>query len=112
MKIWSTEKADSVLSKEVIKLNPICVRCRQNPSTDCSHFWERHHSATRFNYENVDALCRECHQIWEGRKNGYKEYKMFMLGDKEYDELEKLHNKIIKRDDAIIKFMKNAPKNS
>jgi hypothetical protein len=86
--------------------DPICVKCHFLPTSDCSHYWERHHSATRFDPDNADGLCRICHGEWEGRKNGYKEFKISQLGKEQFDALERRHNSIMQRDTAIINFMK------
>lgn len=100
----NSEQADIKFSKMIRERDPVCKRCRWRKSTQCSHYWERHHSATRYHPDNGDGICTECHPIWEGRQNGYKEYKIKQIGKKAYIALEQLHNSIMKRDDAIIQF--------
>lgn len=101
----NSDAADKKFSELIRKRDPVCVRCRWRASTDCSHYFERGHSSVRYDPRNGDGLCRQCHQIWEGRKNGYREYKIKQLGKKEYESLEKLSNTIMKRDEAIAKFI-------
>lgn len=105
-KILTTDQADRLFSKLIRERDPICMRCHVRPSSDCSHFWERGHSATRFDPDNADGLCRGCHQLWEGRRNGAIPFKIKQLHGKKYRELERKHHTIMKRDDAIITFMK------
>lgn len=104
MKEFDTESADIVFSKLIRRRDAICVRCRRRIATDCSHFWERGNSATRYDPENCDGLCRSCHQIWEGRLNGYIEYKKEQLGEEKYTALEKKHHSIMSRYDALQEF--------
>ena len=105
MKPWSSEYADKKASEIVRKKNPICVRCKINPGTDCSHFYERGHSSVRFDMRNLDAVCRQCHFLWEGRRNGYKEYKLQQLG-KTFIDFQRLAYMTMKREEAILRFMK------
>lgn len=106
LKILTTDQADRAFSLMIRKRDPICMRCHRMPSTDCSHFWERGNSATRFDPDNADGLCRGCHQLWEGRRNGAIPFKMKQIHGKKYRELEQKHNTTMKRDEAIIIFMK------
>lgn len=104
--IWTTERADKKFSEQIRTRDPICKKCNRRPSTDCSHYYERHHSATRFDPRNGDGICRQCHSLWEGRKNGYEAYKRRQLGARGYIDLQRLAYSVMKRDEAIIKFMK------
>ncbi len=104
--MMTSEQADIKFSLMIRARDPKCKRCRWRNSTQCSHYFERHHSATRYDPRNGDGICTECHPIWEGRHNGYKEYKIKQIGKKQYAELEQLHNSIMKRDDSIINFIK------
>lgn len=104
-----TDVADKLFSEFIRKRDPKCKRCKWKPTTDCSHFWERGSSSTRYDPRNADGLCRECHVLWEGRRNGAKEYKIKQLGKKVYAELERLHNTTMKRDVAISNFLATHP---
>lgn len=71
-----------------------CVRCKRQftPPTNglhCSHFWGRGNKKTRFDPRNCDALCYGCHSHWEGRVNGYEEFKREQLGPEQYADLER-----------------------
>lgn len=99
--MWSVKYADIVFSKIIRARDGRCVRCRSKDGLTCSHFWERHHSSTRYDFENCDTLCLNCHRLWEGRRNGYKEYKIEELGEKKYGELERKHNQMMKRSDSV-----------
>ncbi len=103
----TSEEADKEFSLKIRERDPICKRCKWRPTSDCSHYWERLHSATRFDDRNADGLCRECHGIWEGRKNGYKEFKIKQLGKKVYAELERLHHSTMQRETAVQIFEQN-----
>lgn len=104
-KIIHTSTADGQFSLFIRRRDPICKRCGVRGSTQCSHYWERMHSATRFDPRNADGVCALCHPIWEGRRGGYMEYKMEQLGEREYQELARLHTSILKRESAIKKWM-------
>lgn len=104
--IWSDDYADKKYSEMIRLRDPVCKRCRFRPAGDCSHYYERHHSGTRFNPDNGDGVCRPCHVLWEGRKNGYKEYKLRQIGKKRLEALDRLvYQETMKRSDAIIQFM-------
>src|SRR3990167_6033363 len=88
-KQWSTHYADSKFSLHIRYRDPECRRCSA-PTSDCSHFWGRSHSATRFSEENCIGLCRPCHDLWEHHKNNeYKEWMISWLGQARYDALER-----------------------
>jgi hypothetical protein len=112
-KSWNSKTADKYFSMEVRKggvcQRPNCPYCGNGKRPDTvlqnSHFWGRNHSSTRYELDNADCFCAGTHFKWEGEKAGcYREYMLKKLGQKRYDELEKLHNKLISRKDAIKKF--------
>ncbi len=104
-KIWSTKKADDIFSKWIRDRDIFCFFC-SNPAKQCSHFWGRGNSATRYDPENCDGICGGCHMRHEGNKQGlYRDKKIAQLGKKGYMELEKLARGTVKRKDAIIKLM-------
>lgn len=81
------------------RANWICVRCRRDCSErkgllHASHFWAVGFTATRFDFDNVDALCYPCHygqmrSGWEYNKQGdYRTYMIEKLGQEGYDALE------------------------
>lgn len=109
--VWNVKYADYLFSKFIRERDPTCRRCWIEDSHDCSHYWGRGNSATRFDPKNCVGLCRMCHDIWEHQKNN--EYKRFMvnwLGKKEYDELEHRARSFKRRREAIrecISFLKD-----
>lgn len=53
-----------------------------------SHFWSRKNEATRFDPDNCDTLCANCHHLWGGDyREQYTEFKKKQLGEKKYKEL-------------------------
>ncbi len=86
----TTAYVDKKFSRWIRDRDPICVRCYKAPSQDCSHYWARGRSGTRFDDENCVGLCRACHGLWEMRKNHeYMDHMVTRLGRKRYEELER-----------------------
>lgn len=71
-----------------------CKRCNKkyDPPTNalhCSHYFSRRYLGTRWDLDNLDAMCYGCHRYIEGDKQGwYKEYKLQQLGNEGYEKLE------------------------
>ena len=105
MKPWTSEHADQKFSELIRARDKVCVRCRWKPSSDCSHFFERDHSSTRYHVQNCDGVCRECHQFWHAHRADYKRFKIQQIGWKDFIALERLSALTMKRDEAIIKLM-------
>ncbi len=106
IKIWKCTYADNKFSQHIRKRDSICRRCKRAQSTDCSHYWLRKHSKTRFDPQNCVGLCRPCHDIWEHQKNNeYKDFMIEWLGKEEYDLLEIRARSFQKRVDAILGCM-------
>lgn len=106
-KAWSTTTADKKFSEVIRRRDPVCVRDRCGPSSDCSHYWRRGHSATRFDTKNCVGLARKCHGIWEHQKNN--EYRNFMigwLGQAEYILLELRARSFKERREAVLEFQR------
>jgi hypothetical protein len=54
-----------------------------------SHFWPRSHGGVRYDRRNVDVLCNiPCHNMFEGHRKTYIEWKKKRMGEKAYDRLE------------------------
>jgi 5-methylcytosine-specific restriction endonuclease McrA len=79
-----------------------CQRCgakfaRLAQNLHCSHFWSRSNKATRYDEDNCDALCADCHAIWEDDKNGaYRAFKISQLGQERFDALKRRARSCIK----------------
>lgn len=99
-----TEKADKKFSRWIRNRDKKCLKCLSRPSTDCSHFFGRSNSATRYDPKNCIGLCRQCHMDWEGPKYEYKKWMFEWLGEEEYKLLEKRGNSTMKREKAIAEF--------
>lgn len=106
MNTWSIEKADQVFSGLILKRDPMCVRCRMKPSTDCSHFYKRDCSGTRYDPRNGDGVDRECHWYWEEHREEYEKFKRKQLGWRVFVEISRLASAMVPRESAIIRFMK------
>lgn len=113
MKIWSSKLADKKFSEAVRSVGvcqrPDCPYCKNQPGfkgLQCSHFWGRNHSSTRYDFDNCDCFCAGTHFMWEGEKAGcYREYMLKKLGKKKYKLLEEKHNKMMPRREAILELM-------
>ena len=104
---WTSKKADTEFSKFIRERDKRCFFC-PNPATQCSHYWGRNISATRYNDKNADGICGGCHMRHEGNKQGlYRDLKIKQLGQKGYDELRKLaFQSRMNRREAILGLMK------
>jgi 5-methylcytosine-specific restriction endonuclease McrA len=69
-----------------------CVACGrffpEGLGLTCSHYWSRIHRSTRFDEENCDALCINCHNRWGGDyRHEYEAYMKKKLGNNGYKVL-------------------------
>lgn len=102
-----TKTADNLFSKDIRNRDGMCMRCfSTTKALDCSHYWKRGDSGTRFDPKNCIALCRDCHTYWERRKNyEYREFMIAWLGRTEYDLLEIRARTNKPRYNAVLEFM-------
>lgn len=112
----SVTKADKQFSLFIRKREGKCVRCSKSERLQCSHFWPRGWSATRYDPENCDALCWACHygnaQGWERAKQGeYRDFKLSQLGEEGYLALEKRAKEYKPRKQAIAEWENFVQKN-
>lgn len=89
------KKIDKVVSHIVrIRDGWRCQRCHKlyTPPTQalhCSHYFSRRYMGTRFDLDNMDAMCYGCHRMIEGDKQGwYKDFKLKQLGKDKFLYLE------------------------
>lgn len=110
-KVWSWKVADKKFRVFILERDKKCQRCgRKDRQLQVSHYWDRQHFATRWHKDNCCILCAWCHTFdkdnWEKDRLGeYEAYMRHKLGDNGYEELKKLHYKIVKRREAIIELM-------
>ena len=106
MKLWDTEYADKQFSEWVRKRDPFCFFNCGRKSTDCSHYKNRGNSATRYDPENCDGACRECHTLYGEETGGiYEERKRKQLGPERYAALIRRAAGTMKRDSAVYACM-------
>lgn len=84
----------------------MCKRCHMKPSTDCSHFWKRDNSGTRYDPRNGDGVCRDCHHHWETHRIEYEKFKKKQLGARVYVQVQRLAHMMVPREEAINRFLK------
>lgn len=91
---WNTikiDKADQAFSKYVrTKANWKCARCDRAATgrgLHAAHFYGRRKETTRFDLENVDALCAKCHKHFTEHYTEHKAWKLKQLGQAKYDLL-------------------------
>lgn len=106
-KIWSTAKADKEFSKWIRERDGKCLHCGKTTNLQCSHFWSRKHSSTRYDTENCVALCAGCHLYkFENEKQGiYRDFMIRRLGQEGYDKLERRRHTTVSRKDVIQNLM-------
>ena len=84
-----------------------CFRCKKQfeenaPNLHASHFWGRGKESTRFDPENVDAVCSFCHRYFESNPADYAALKEKQLGKERYNALMVRANATFrKRDDKM-----------
>jgi len=115
IKLWSTKTADRHFSLFIRQRDGKCVfpGCTETDikRLQCSHFWSRANSATRYDPDDSDALCYKHHygdriRGWEYNKPGaYRDFKIKQLGEKRYEALKQRAESILPRRDAIIACM-------
>ena len=102
---WTSARADKEFSLFIRARDKKCFFC-PNKTTQCSHFWGRRHSATRYDPSNCDGVCGGCHFRHEGDKQGlYRDLKLKQLGKSKYRFLEIRAQSIVKRSEAIRVFV-------
>lgn len=96
------DPADQAFSKYVRTKNSWhCARCGRyatGQGLHLAHFHSRRKESVRFDLENADALCANCHRHFTTHYNQHKEFKLHQLGQKKYDLLELRANQTVKKD--------------
>lgn len=85
-----------------------CISCgRLLPfnQSDCGHYINRQHMATRFNEKNCNAQCRKCNRFDEGNIQGYRRGLIAKYGEPTVLMLEAMKNQINKISDFEYRAM-------
>ena len=96
------DPADVAWSKYIrTKAGWRCARCGREASgrgLHCAHFHSRRKESVRYDEQNTDALCANCHKEFTGNYSEHKKWKLSQLGQSQYDLLELRANTIVKKD--------------
>jgi hypothetical protein len=67
----------------------------------CSHFYSRRNKSVRFDSDNCDALCFECHDYFGLHKADYEGWKQIRLGWEKFDALRRRASVVCKLDSSL-----------
>lgn len=89
-------KLDTVFSIYIRKRDSVdgiimCISCGKPvkwEQSDCGHYINRKHMATRFDEQNCNAQCRSCNRFDEGNIQGYRRGLIRKIGEKAIQLLE------------------------
>lgn len=91
----AVKKLDRVFSEYIRKRDckPTgrCISCGKIitfETSDCGHYINRKHMATRFDENNCNAQCRACNRFDEGNIQGYRRGLIEKIGENKTDMLE------------------------
>lgn len=84
-----------------------CERCGHQftPPTSglhASHFWGRARENTRFDPDNLSALCYGCHSYFHAQPQEHLDWMLEKLGKKRFDQLKLRAHMYRKKDDKLI----------
>lgn len=82
-----------------------CERLLPFDQSDCGHYINRQHMATRFNEKNCNAQCRKCNRFDEGNIQGYRRGLIAKYGEPTVLMLEAMKNQINKISDFEYRTM-------
>jgi hypothetical protein len=82
-----------------------CGRLLPFEQSDCGHYINRQHMATRFNEKNCNAQCRKCNRFDEGNIQGYRRGLIAKYGEPTVLMLEAMKNQINKISDFEYRAM-------
>jgi hypothetical protein len=107
MRLESLDRKFSILIREAAGWQ--CARCGKYFAEDsrdllhCSHFFSRRHKATRFDPENCDALCFECHDRFGCHPMEYEQWKIERMGEEQFAALSERARGIAHLDPGLIR---------
>lgn len=82
-----------------------CGRLLPFDQSDCGHYINRQHMATRFNEKNCNGQCRKCNRFDEGNIQGYRRGLIAKYGEPTVLMLEAMKNQINKISDFEYRAM-------
>lgn len=71
---------------------PTCGKIKTFKQADCSHYWSRKHTSTRWNEENCCAECSYDNRMNSSHLDGLGKYLKKKLGEQKFQMLEWQHN--------------------
>ena len=71
---------------------PTCGRIKTFKDADCSHYWSRTHTSTRFDEDNCVTECRYCNRFDSSHLDGLGKFLVKKLGQQRFDLLNWKHN--------------------
>ena len=103
------DKADAMFSRYIRLRDGKCMKCgrlgEENAEgeringLEASHYFGRANESTRFDEENVIALCAGCHQYWGSTdREDYRDFMIRRLGKKRFELLRFRSNQYKKKD--------------
>lgn len=100
------DPADIAFSRFIRKRDGECMRCHAKgygkdgiSGLQASHYFGRGRESTRFDPQNVDALCAACHRLWESDfREDYRAFKVRQLGETGFRMLEWRSGQIGRKD--------------
>ena len=97
---------DVLFSKIVrARVRGVCEYCKKNRERlECSHFHGRSKKSTRWDFQNVAALCFTCHQNFHAYPLDHVEWFKKRLGPEAFDRLTLRANTPEKTDRDLIKL--------
>lgn len=91
---------DAAFAKMIRERDGRCLLCGTTENLTCSHFHNRRKLSVRFDPENCDTFCENCHlgpngfEFEKYEHGDYWEWKLNQLGDKRFRALEVRANQI------------------
>jgi len=95
-----------VLFSKYIRLlaDGVCEYCGEVKRLECSHFHGRRKVVTRYDKENVAALCHSCHMYLGEHPNIHSGWFRQRLGSDRYELLNNRAQQIVKIDKEALKL--------
>ena len=90
-------KLDIAFAKYVVRRDKCCITCGKTTTLQCSHFFGRRSSGTRWDIQNCNAQCAGCHlQYHNLSPMPYTRSLIERIGTESFERLEQKSNSPIK----------------